>query len=100
MATREIIWSKQSIEDRIQILDFWYNKNKSIDYSLKLDLLFIKSAEKIKAHPFSFKKLLNTNYRIKIIRNYHLIFEIIDETIFIITIWDSRQDPNKIYLKI
>ncbi|WP_370591075.1 type II toxin-antitoxin system RelE/ParE family toxin [Salegentibacter sp. BLCTC] len=35
------------------------------------------------------------NVRIKVVRDYLLIYEIKKNQIFILTIWDSRQNPKK-----
>ncbi|MGW1455049.1 type II toxin-antitoxin system RelE/ParE family toxin [Salegentibacter agarivorans] len=34
--------------------------------------------------------------QIKVVRDYLLIYEIKNSQIFILTIWDSRQDPEKL----
>lgn len=42
MDEKEIRWSKKAIHDKIGILDYWINRNRSKTYSKKLDLLFNK----------------------------------------------------------
>ncbi len=40
MAKRKIVWSLQARNNRVQILEFWFEHNKSIEYSKKLNNLF------------------------------------------------------------
>lgn len=37
-----------------------------------------------------------TGISVKIVRDYKIYFKEDDQTIFIITIWDTRQDPDKL----
>lgn len=85
---RKIIWSRRSQNDRIEIFKFWNNHNKSNAYSKKLNELF-KGAIRLISE---YKKA-----RIKIVRDYLIIYEIdAQEQLLILTIWDSRQDPEKL----
>lgn len=60
MAKKEIKWTLKAIHDKLDILDYWIERNKSKTYSEKLDKLFDKSIESISIHPEQGKK---TNYK-------------------------------------
>ncbi|MEP7197675.1 MAG: hypothetical protein ABI851_14240 [Saprospiraceae bacterium] len=45
MAKRTIIWSDQAQSDRNEILLYWIHRNKSKEYSVKLNTLIIRTIE-------------------------------------------------------
>ncbi|MDB5150481.1 MAG: type toxin-antitoxin system RelE/ParE family toxin [Mucilaginibacter sp.] len=92
---REIKWSTRAIQEWVEILEYWIEKNKSNTYSLKLDHLFkatfaiiVKSPEIGRATDLPF-------IRIKIIRDYIVYYRISPEYIEILTVRDSRRNPRK-----
>ena len=93
MARRKIIWSLRAKNDRIKILEFWLEHNKSAFYSRKLNLLFIHAVLFISEFPTVGKLTHDKHARIKIVRNYLIIYEIHDSVIIILTIFDSRRNP-------
>lgn len=46
--------------------------------------------------PSSGKLKNDQRVRIKVVDNYLITYEKINNLIFILTIWDSRQNPNKL----
>lgn len=94
---RRIIWSERSQNDRKEILKYWNKRNKSNAYSKKLNELFKKAIRLIAEYPEIGKLTDDSSARIKIVRDYLLIYEL-DQNgrLLILTIWDSRQDPDKL----
>ncbi|MFN7705261.1 MAG: type II toxin-antitoxin system RelE/ParE family toxin [Chryseotalea sp.] len=92
----KIIWSLKAQEDRKQILNYWINRNKSTNYSIKLDHKFRDALNLIKDHPQIGKSTNLKNVRIKIVTDYLMVYEIKENTILLLAIWDSRQDPRKL----
>lgn len=93
---KKIIWSIKAQNDRINIFTYWNNRNKSNTYSKKLNQLFIESIKILALHPNIGKQTDVNNVRIKIVRDYFIIYEIINNHLMILTIWDSRQSPKAI----
>ena len=93
---REVVWSIRAQEDRKKILEFWIKHNKSNSYSKKLNSLFKTAVKLIIEHPHIGKPTDWDNIRVKIIRDYLMIYEVTDSKIYIHSIWDSRQDPEKL----
>ena len=93
---KKIIWSRRSQNDRIEILGYWNKRNKSKAYSEKLNKLFKEAVKLIADHPEIGKPTDNKNVRIKVVRDYLILYELKDEEITIFSIWDSRQDPEKL----
>jgi plasmid stabilization system protein ParE len=96
VAKKQVIWSIKAQQDRVAILEYWIERNKSKTYSKKLFVLFNQAADLISEHP---KIGMPTNYgnvRFKIVRDYLLFYEEMENRIEILLVWDSRQDPDKL----
>ena len=93
---KQVIWSLRAQNDKKEILDYWRQRNKSNTYSKKLNELFKESIKIILDFPQIGKVTDDTKARIKIVRDYLIIYEETETQIFILTIWDSRQDPDKL----
>jgi len=96
---RKIIWSPLAQRKRIQILRFWIEHNKSTSYSKKLNLLFKQATVLISEHPNIGRKTDIEGIRVKVVRGYLLFYEFNESDLYILTIWDSRQHPDKLRLK-
>ena len=96
MAKRKIIWSLQTRNNRIQILEYWIEHNKSNEYSIKLNMLFREAAEFIAEFPEIGKLTDDKLARIKIVRDYWIVYDTYENMIFILAIFDSRQNPVKL----
>lgn len=93
---KQVIWSLRAQADRKEILYYWRKRNKSDTYSKKLNQLFEESIRIISDFPEIGKSTDDSKARIKIVRDYFIIYEETETQIFILTIWDSRQDPDKL----
>jgi len=93
---RRIIWGQIAIDDKFQILHYWDDRNKSKQFSKKLNRLLNIAANLVGKHPFMGKKTDMPNIRIKIVKDYFLVYEIMNDKIFILRIWDTRRNPNKL----
>ena len=93
---KEVVWSLCAQKERKEILEYWRLRNKSNTYSKKLNQLFKESVKLITDFPQIGKPTDDINTRIKIVRDYLIIYEETETQIQILTIWDSRQDPDKL----
>jgi plasmid stabilization system protein ParE len=92
---KQVIWSRLAHNDRFNILDYWTQRNKSVIYSKRLNQIFENTAELISKHPKIGKQTGIQNIRIKIVKDYLFTYRETDDFVEILTIWDSRQDPEK-----
>ncbi|MCF8304217.1 MAG: type II toxin-antitoxin system RelE/ParE family toxin [Bacteroidales bacterium] len=91
---RKIIWSRNAIRDKIQILDYWYNRIGTKTYSKKLDKAFRTAVKNLKDYPFLGKKMEESDMGY-IVKEHHLILYSVGENeIMILHIWDSRRNPE------
>ena len=93
---KQVVWSHRAQEDRKNILNYRKQRNGSITYSKKLNHLFKEAIRLLKNFPQVGKLTDQENVRVKIVRDYLIIYEVTETTIYILTIWDSRQDPEKL----
>ena len=93
---KRIIWSIRARDDNQKILKYWLKRNKSNVYPRKLNKLFIEAIKLLAKNPIP-RRLTDINdVYVKIIRDYKIFFKEDDKSIYIITIWDARQDPNNL----
>ena len=92
MVKRQIIWTTKANIERKEILEFWIVKNKSKDFSLKLNKLITEAIDKISTNPWICRKTDFENIRVKIVKNYLIFYEFNDFEIKILSIWDGRRE--------
>ncbi|HET8736615.1 MAG TPA: type II toxin-antitoxin system RelE/ParE family toxin [Pricia sp.] len=94
---KQIIWSRSAQDDRIKIFTYWNKKNRSNLYSKKLNRLFNEAIKLIATYPEIGRPTDDKMVRIKIVRDYLIIYEVDEKgRLLILTIWDSRQNPEKL----
>lgn len=93
---KKVIWSLRAQSDRKNILEYWRQRNESDSYSKKLDNHFREAIDIVKDFPQIGKLTDDQKARIKVVKDYLLIYEDTVDSIIILTIWNSRQDPEKL----
>lgn len=96
---KKIIWTHTAIEDRFKIYQFWLDRTKSNTYSNKLEHLFTEGAKLISKFPEIGRPTDFDHIRAKIIQNYLLFYLIQSDSIQIIRVWDTRQNPENLEIK-
>ena len=92
MAKRKIVWSSKAKTDLFQILEYFYIRNGSKTYSVKLNVKIRRSIRLLSNHPLLGLKSDVENVRTLIEGDYAIFYQVDKETIRITTIWDCRQD--------
>ena len=91
---KRLIWTKMSHNQKKEIFEFWNNRNKSKNYSRKLNDLFNEAAELLLLYPNLGKKMEIENVRLKSVRDFGLVYRITKSEIQILTIWDFNRNPE------
>ena len=91
---KQVIWSNRAIDDLLKILEYWNNRNKSSSYSKKLNELFNKAIALIVNYSSIGRPSQIENIKIKIVKDYLIIYEDTPELIIILTICDGRRNPE------
>ncbi len=97
---KNVIWSKQALKDRREILQNWIERNSSKIYSVKLNNLFVDAVQLIASHPNIGIRTDFENVRGKFVKDYYIFYEVKELSINILSIWDCRQNPSKLKGKI
>jgi len=100
MAKRAIVWSNVSEIQLKEILTFFTQRNKSGQYSRKLYRKFKAELKTAAKNPELGIQTKLDKIRGLIIEDYILFYEILEDKIIILKVWDCRQNPeNLIFLR-
>lgn len=92
MAKRKIIWTNTANLERKEILEYWILRNKSKRFSIKLNYLILQTLEVLRENPRIGRRTNIDNVRVKLIREYLLLYEVTDTELIILSIWDARRN--------
>ena len=99
MAQSKIVWSHRARRKLYSILEFYADRNKSKIYSAKLYTRLNKEIKLLARHPNLGIKTEIESVRGLIVGEFIIYYEHQDNTIIIHTIWDSRQNPDKLTIR-
>ena len=91
---KRVIWSRNAIQDKLQILDYWYQRIGTKTYSRKLDKAFRQSVKYLQKYPNLGRKFENSDLRFIVKDHYQIFYKIKDDEIIVLHIWDSRRNPE------
>lgn len=95
---RTVVWSKQAAKHRINILKYWLNRNQSTVYPQKLNRIFKETEKLLALYPYAGTVTDNEDVRACPVKDYIFFYKVTDTEIVIISLWDTRQDPEKLSL--
>lgn len=98
MVKRRIIWTSKSKNQLIDFLEYFNFRNKSKLYSQKLYRKINSELTILILQPNIGKKTNKINVRGLLIENYTIFYEINENQIIILLVWDNRQNPKKLKL--
>ena len=96
MAKRKIVWSPYAEIDLLKILEYFYIRNGSKTYSVKLNSKIRRAVRLLSNHPFLGLQSDVENVRVLVEGDYVIFYQVDKETISITTIWDCRQNPDNL----
>ncbi len=82
--------------DRITIFGYWNRRNGSAEYSRKLNSLFIAALRTVCEFPESGIMTDRESVRAVLASDYMLFYKDLPHEIYVLTIWDTRQNPDKL----
>lgn len=94
MVARRIVWSSSAKLQLKAIFEYFNFRNKSKSYSIKLNTLIQTELKTLLQQPNIGKKTDAINVRGLLIENYYVFYEINETHIIILSVWDTRQDPE------
>jgi toxin YoeB len=91
---KKIIWTKEALDNKLKILNYWNQRNKSKVYSKKLNKLFKDSTKVIQRFPSLGRPSSLKDYKNIQAKEYLIFYRETEESIYILQVWDGRQDPQ------
>lgn len=78
-------------------MKLWLEKNKSITYPKKLNILINSSLDLISLYPYLGKLTdIGSTVRVKSIKHFDLFYKISDNEIIVLSIWDTHRNPDDV----
>jgi len=99
LVKRKIVWSSRAKSDLSNILEYFYICNRSKTYSKKLNSKLRKAIRLLSKHPLIGIQSDVDNIRALVGGDYAIFYQVTEETIRIITIWDCRQNPDNLTIQ-
>ncbi|ADR21120.1 hypothetical protein MATR_12500 [Marivirga tractuosa] len=93
MAKKEIIWSKNALNELQDTLDFYNERNGNTDYSSKLLEEIESLLELLSINEMLGRKTTDKNSRVLVKKVYLIFYEIKKDKLEILSFWDNRQNP-------
>ncbi len=90
---KKVVWTQKAQLERVEILSYWFEKNKTKTYSIKLNKLFVETLKTLAKQPSLGRKTDAANVRVKVVRDYLLFYETSETELIILAIWDGRRNP-------
>ena len=90
----KINWSDKAQQDRKEIFKYWNTRNKSTEYSKKLNILIKYSVNYLKEFPTMGRESGYEGIRYLIVRDYLVFYKNYTDSITILRVWDGRRDPE------
>jgi len=96
MAKKRIVWSREARLDFKATLEFYNERNGSNTYSRKLADQILDAIEKLQRNNFLGIKTSDSEIRVLIKSTFSIFYELKEEEILILIIWDSRRNPDEL----
>lgn len=93
---KRLKWTDFAVSQRKDILEYWNLRNQSKVYSQKLNQLFNETSLMILKNPEIGIKISGTEARGKLVKDYEIIYINLKNSIEIISVFDTRQNPEKL----
>ena len=96
MAERIIVWSENSKFELKEIFEYFNYRNKSKIYSSKINKKIQSELKLLLQNPEIGKKTDTINVRGLLIENYYIFYQINEIHLVILSVWDTRQNPENL----
>lgn len=94
---KKVVFTERAEKERLSILEYYLEATGSTSIPVKIYQQFNRVIDNIRQFPESGKKLKNNNRGI-IQSHYKIVYKIEIESLIILHIWDTRQNPKKLPL--
>ena len=95
---KQVIWSSNARHELFEILEFWKEHNHSDTYSINLYQKIQINLKYISENNYIGRATDIESVRVMVISNYLLFYQISETSIEILSLFDSRRNPDNIKL--
>lgn len=96
---KKIVWTHRAKFDLFQILDYWTHRNQSSVFSLKLNNMIVQQLELVLKFPDIGRKTDIENVFVKVIQQYLVFYEFIDNDLFVLHIRHGKRNNKTLKIK-
>ncbi|MBS1635063.1 MAG: type II toxin-antitoxin system RelE/ParE family toxin [Bacteroidetes bacterium] len=96
---QQIIWTSNARQELFDILEFWNLRNGSTSYSKKLVQKIQVNLLYISENPFLGRPTSIDNVRVILVSNYLLFYEVRNDSLYVLSIFDGRRNPDDLSVK-
>ncbi len=89
-----VIWSRNALEDKIRILDYWKKRTGSNNYSVKLNLSLMDAVKILKGFPRLGRNMPDSDIQFIVKDYYQIFYRFAHDDVRILHMWDSRRNPD------
>jgi len=93
---KQVAWTNKASKERLNILEYWLEKTGNNKYSSRIDIKLRETIRNIQDNNYLGKQTDYKNTRVTVVGHYLLFYRITSDVIEIVTIFDSRQNPDKL----
>jgi toxin YoeB len=97
---KRIKWTKKALFDKFEILSYWKKRNRSNEYSKKLNKLFLEATKSIQSYPSLGRPTDDPDVKNILAMEYLIFYTETDKEYIIVHIWDERRNPEDMIYKI
>jgi len=96
MAQLKVFWTETAIKQRNYVFEYWNERNKSTEYSKRLNAKIIERISLLKSQPKLGKRTDFNDIRVVSMGHYSILYKFDTQNVIITGFWDNRQDPSKL----
>ncbi|MTI19799.1 type II toxin-antitoxin system RelE/ParE family toxin [Fulvivirga sp. RKSG066] len=96
MTGRQVVWTQTAASQRRSILEYWINRNKSNNYSIKILRLSNDKTKVIAQNPKLFRLADFPDTHMAAMGHFSIFYKFNAKEVIITAFWDNRQDPKKL----
>ncbi len=99
MAKRKVVWTTEAKLSFKEILDYYIERNGNKKYSSSISRRIRKLISYISSYNLIGKSTDEPGIRVIIYNNYEIFYQLSEDEIEVLLIWDSRRNPKDLKLK-
>jgi len=93
---KQVVWTITARKQRQNILEYWTERNGNKRYSQKISILVRNRVKFIVKFNYLGKDTDFGDVRVTSAGHFSIFYKIYSDRIIIMSLWDSRQDPDKL----